>query len=285
MSVSLSPLVTEPGPVLVVDDEDGVRNLLCRLVERAGGRPTPAKNATEARELFGRHHYLCAILDKNLPDGTGVDLLREFRAEAPAPEVLMVTGYANLDSAVEALRLGAFDYLVKPFEIEEAVSRIRRALERRTLYDERDVAISALRSALRKLELQSAEDPSSGLAGRAVMSAEVARELARVRQFGRPLWLLRIHFGQGVPEAAQLFSISAKLRSLASEVDLFGRLDDDTLVMLCPEADGGRLDLLRGKVGSVLAEAGAGGASVEVKRIEPGAVPSPEELFTPARRG
>src|SRR5262245_34437766 len=119
--------------VLVVDDESSIRNLLALVVGRAGGEADTAENAGEARARLGEREYAAIILDKNLPDGSGVELLRDVKASRPGVEVLIVTGYASMESALEALRLGAFDYILKPFDVGAVTHRVKMALERRRM--------------------------------------------------------------------------------------------------------------------------------------------------------
>jgi putative two-component system response regulator len=125
----------ESGPprILVVDDEESIRNLLSLMVGRAGGQADLAGDGKEARALLDERPYACAIIDKNLPDVSGIQLLAQIREKSPGTEVLIITGYANMDSAVEALRLGAFDYVVKPFDVAAVTHRIKLALERQRL--------------------------------------------------------------------------------------------------------------------------------------------------------
>lgn len=136
-----------PPRVLVVDDEDTVLNLLSVVVGRAGGRADVAKSAARARELLDQTEYACALFDKNLPDASGIELLRYARERRPRTEVLIITGYANMESAIEALRLGAFDYIVKPFDVLQVAHRLQIALERRRMRDELDALVGELRIA------------------------------------------------------------------------------------------------------------------------------------------
>jgi putative two-component system response regulator len=131
--------------VLIVDDEDSVRNLLALVVSRAGGRPELAHHGAAARDLLARGSYDVALVDKNLPDESGLSLLGWMRQQAPDTQVLIVTGYANMDSAIEALRLGAFDYVVKPFDVATVTHRVKQALERRRLARELEQAFGDLR--------------------------------------------------------------------------------------------------------------------------------------------
>ena len=117
--------------MLVVEDEDAILQLLALLVRRGGAEAVLAGSVAEAQQLGDGIDV--AVVDKNLPDGNGVDLLRWLRQTAPGVPVLMVTGYANTESAAEALRLGAFDYILKPFDVAWVTRRIQLALEHRRL--------------------------------------------------------------------------------------------------------------------------------------------------------
>jgi putative two-component system response regulator len=140
-----SDAVNASPSVLVVDDEETVRNLLSLIVSRAGGRAELAETGKEARDRLGARRYACALLDKNLPDMTGLELMREIRASSPHTQCLIVTGYASTESAIEAVRLGAFDYIVKPFDVAVVQNRVRQALERGRLAAELDDAMASLR--------------------------------------------------------------------------------------------------------------------------------------------
>jgi putative two-component system response regulator len=134
-----------PAPVLVVDDEETVRNLLALMVARAGGTADTADSVAQARQALAGRWYRAVIVDKNLPDGNGLTVLSHVRETAPRTEVLIVTGYANTESAIEALRLGAFDYILKPFDIAAVTHRIKLALERGRMQDDLDRALAEMK--------------------------------------------------------------------------------------------------------------------------------------------
>ena len=95
---------SEPKPspsVLVVDDEETVRNLLSMICTRAGARAELAENGKQAQSMLGQKRYAAALLDKNLPDMTGLQLLSHIKEQSPKTECLIVTGYASTDSANE----------------------------------------------------------------------------------------------------------------------------------------------------------------------------------------
>ncbi|MHC4821207.1 MAG: sigma-54-dependent transcriptional regulator, partial [Planctomycetota bacterium] len=122
------------GPrVLVVEDEDPMRELVC---EELTGRGLPAEGAASlaaAREALDARRAEVVLLDVRLPDGDGIDLLRELRSEPGGPEVVVLTGHGNVNDAVEAMRLGAFHYTTKPFVLDEVEMVVRRAAERSSL--------------------------------------------------------------------------------------------------------------------------------------------------------
>jgi putative two-component system response regulator len=131
--------------VLVVDDEETVRNLLSMICARAGARAELAENGKQAQTMLGQKRYAAALLDKNLPDMTGLQLLSHIKEQSPKTECLIVTGYASTDSAIEAVRLGAFDYIVKPFDVVTVQHRVKLALERQRLADELEAAVVAMK--------------------------------------------------------------------------------------------------------------------------------------------
>ena len=136
----------EAGPsVLVVDDEETVRNLLSLICARAGARAELAENGKQAKSMLAEKRYSAALLDKNLPDMTGLQLLSHIKEQSPKTECLIVTGYASTDSAIEAVRLGAFDYIVKPFDVVTVQHRVKLALERQRLADDLEAAVSTLK--------------------------------------------------------------------------------------------------------------------------------------------
>jgi putative two-component system response regulator len=129
-----------------VDDEETVRNLLSLIVARAGGRAELASSGAEARDRLGSgKHYACALLDKNLPDTSGLELMELIKHQSPHTQCLIVTGYASTESAIEAVRLGAFDYIVKPFDVASVQHRVRLAVERHRLAADLEEAMASLK--------------------------------------------------------------------------------------------------------------------------------------------
>ncbi len=116
--------------ILVVDDEESMRQLLEIALGKEGYRLTLAESGGKAIEMFDKSSYDLVISDIKMPDMGGVEVLRHVKETDPTVPVIMVTAYASAETAVEALRLGAYDYLTKPFKLEELKANIRNALEK-----------------------------------------------------------------------------------------------------------------------------------------------------------
>jgi two-component system response regulator AtoC len=125
-----------PPRVLVVDDEELVRWSLRQELERAGYLVDEATTAAAALESATRDLPDLVLLDHRLPDRTGVELLRELKKTLPRLPVVMLTAHASIDGAVEAVKEGAYDYLTKPFEIDDVLRALRRATEAGQLREE-----------------------------------------------------------------------------------------------------------------------------------------------------
>jgi two-component system response regulator FlrC len=124
--------------VLVVDDEPGIRSFIAEVLDGEGLAVTTAADGEEARVLLDRQGFHLMITDLRMPRVDGMALVRKARAESPEMEVIVLTGNATVATAVEAMKLGAFDYLVKPLSgPDELRIIVGRALERRRMQEER----------------------------------------------------------------------------------------------------------------------------------------------------
>ncbi|MCC6409388.1 MAG: sigma-54-dependent Fis family transcriptional regulator [Planctomycetes bacterium] len=122
--------------ILVVDDERMVRWGLRQALEKAGYLVEEASTGAEALEVFGRETPDMVLLDYKLPDRTGLEVMRTMRKSAPRVPVLMITAHASIGGAVEAMKEGAYDYVSKPFEVEDVIQTVSRALETSRLREE-----------------------------------------------------------------------------------------------------------------------------------------------------
>jgi len=125
--------------ILVVDDEEGLREFLAEALHDDGHATVEAADGEEALRLVRASSFDLVLTDLRMPGLSGLDLLRRLRAEQPETEVVVMTAYGTVESAVEAMKLGAYDYLQKPISGPgELRLVVNRALERRALVDLRD---------------------------------------------------------------------------------------------------------------------------------------------------
>ena len=127
------------GSLLLVDDEEKILKTLGRALRDAGHEVVETTSPREARRLLGERPIDVCIIDNVMPELGGLDLIREYVASTPEGEraqILMMTAHATVESAIEAMKLGALDYLQKPFEIDELLVVVRRALEHQRLRSE-----------------------------------------------------------------------------------------------------------------------------------------------------
>jgi len=119
--------------ILVVDDDSAFRSVLVPELERMEFAVASAASAEEALKRVTELEPEVVLLDLRLPGASGLDVLKAIRATAPATDVIMLTGHGSIDTAIESVRQGAFDYVAKPCPLDELEVRIRRALERQSL--------------------------------------------------------------------------------------------------------------------------------------------------------
>jgi DNA-binding NtrC family response regulator len=122
--------------ILVVDDDETIRGFLQDLLSANGHEVEAVPDARTAAEMLKSREFELVLTDLMLPDGDGLEVLRIARARPYEPEVLVITAYGTIDSAVEAVRAGAFDYLTKPIAAQKLLLTVDRAIERRTLRGE-----------------------------------------------------------------------------------------------------------------------------------------------------
>jgi len=121
---------TKPA-ILIVDDDAQLRKILSDILELKDYLPITAATGKEALNIVRKKDLHVALIDLHLGDLTGLDVLREIKKQSPATECIILTGYASQTSAIEAVNLGAYGYVLKPYDMEQLLVSIRRAVERR----------------------------------------------------------------------------------------------------------------------------------------------------------
>ncbi|MGH8830165.1 MAG: sigma-54-dependent transcriptional regulator [Polaromonas sp.] len=157
--------------VLVVDDEPGMCNFVEKTLAPRVGQVRAAGSAEEAELLLQRHRFDLVILDISMPGKSGIALLKELREQGNSCEVMLITAYADLDTAIEALRAGASDFLLKPFRVAQLLNAVKLALERTRLMRENWVL---------KRTLSQRTPPADGLIGQSIAIKGLQAALRRV---------------------------------------------------------------------------------------------------------
>jgi two-component system, NtrC family, response regulator PilR len=122
--------------ILVVDDEQSMREMLAIMLTKDGYEVVAADSRTMAASVLARGPVGMVITDVRLPDGDGIEILRHVKAASPETPVIVMTAYGTTETAVAALKLGAHDYLIKPFDIDELKIVVRSAFEAQRLAEE-----------------------------------------------------------------------------------------------------------------------------------------------------
>jgi len=117
------------GHILIIDDEESLRQTLARILQRAGYEVTTAANGQDGLNLVSEHPFDLVYLDIRMPDMSGLDLLKTIHAKLPDLPVILFTAQPDLSSAVEAVRSGAADYLLKPLKPQAVIDRTKSILE------------------------------------------------------------------------------------------------------------------------------------------------------------
>lgn len=122
--------------ILIVDDEDGMRRLLNRVLTRENYEVSTVGSGAEALRLIAGERFDLVVTDIKMPEMDGLQLLEELKEYEPSLPIIVMTAYGTIENAVQALRLGAYDYIAKPFETDEIKLTVAKALERERLLAE-----------------------------------------------------------------------------------------------------------------------------------------------------
>lgn len=138
--------------ILVIDDEITIQHTFARVLKQQGYEVKCVGTGADAINLLKSETFNLLIVDKNLPDTSGLEIIYSAQELQPGVEVIIITGYASYESAIEALRLGVYDYLEKPFaKMGFVVEKIKRALQKQRLFFENRILADHLNKASRGL--------------------------------------------------------------------------------------------------------------------------------------
>ncbi len=198
--------MTPTGRVLLVDDEEKILKTLGRALRDEGHLVTTAARALDGQRLLVEQSFDLLIIDYRMPDRSGMDVVKELVAATPdgeRPAIVMMTAHGSVESAVEAMKLGAHDYLQKPFEIDELLLTARRALAAQRARTE----LSYLRSE------RDADFDHYGIVGRSKVMIDISRRIELVAQ-SRSTVLLTGETGTGKELVARAIHDRSQQRHL-----------------------------------------------------------------------
>jgi DNA-binding NtrC family response regulator len=194
------------GSILLVDDETKILNALAGALRGEGHEVVPVSSGREAQRMLGSRVFDVLVIDNVMPDITGLDVIRELVAavaEADRPQVLMMTAHATVESAIGAMKLGALDYLQKPFDVEELLVLVARALEHQRLRTQHRYLISE----------RDAEFNHYGIVGRSRQMLEVI-ETAKVVAQSKSTVLITGETGTGKEMVARAIHYHSAQRDM-----------------------------------------------------------------------
>ena len=255
--------------ILVVDDEDSIRAVLTEVLTDDGFRVTQAANGIEALEILKDVPHPLVISDIKMPGMTGIELLKKIKHSIPDTEVIIITSYASLDTAISALRYGAYDYLFKPFEdiklisaaASRAIDKVRLTRQNQALLKKLAQRNSQLKKANKTLKWLARRDGLTGLYNhryfQEILHAELTRAV-RYKQFFSVAFLDLDHFKQyndsnGHQKGDQLLRTLAKvLAGCLRESDFLARYGGEEFTIILPSTSRGEAlavaEKIRGRV-------------------------------------
>lgn len=211
--------------ILVVDDDQAIRWTLKEALQSWGFTPIAASSVAEGIKLFNDHLPAAVLLDIDLPDGSGLDVLREIKGEHQDAIVIMITGNVHVDNTISALRGGAYDFIGKPLNLEEIRVTIRNAVEARNLRREVD---QVRKERAREFNFRQIVGDSPAMKKMLGLAAKVAEsDVASVllqgeSGTGKDLVAKAIHYGSERAERPFVAVNCAALPATLIESELFG---------------------------------------------------------------
>lgn len=123
--------------VLVVDDEADFLETIVKRLKKRKIDVTGVDSGKRALDILEKEHFDVVILDVRMPGMDGIETLKEMKKRRPLMEVIMLTGHASVESGMQGMQYGAFDYVMKPAEMDDLLEKVRQAFERKSIHEEK----------------------------------------------------------------------------------------------------------------------------------------------------
>jgi diguanylate cyclase (GGDEF)-like protein len=238
--------------ILVVDDEETIRSMLSQVLTEVGHEVTAVESGEEALEHFQREPFPLVITDIRMGGMDGIELLKEIRQLNVETQVLMITSYASMETAISALRAGAYDYLIKPFEdLDLITAAVDRAIEKIRFVIENQVLVESLKRNKEELEKlneilrdMAIRDGLTGLYNHRYFYEVLTKEIDRATRHGHvfSLIFIDVDFFKRYNDSHGHLEGDKVLRELASifqnrlrKTDLIARYGGEEFIILLPE--------------------------------------------------
>lgn len=238
--------------ILVVDDEESIRRVISQVLIDDGHRVTTAESGEQAYDFITQRPFHMVITDIRMSGMSGMELLKKIKNHKPTIEVVIITSYASLDTAVQAMRDGAYDYLAKPFESLYAISSVAARVEDKLrLYEKKNELNQKLQKYNAQLERANQElkelstvDSLTNLFNKTYLKRVLEEELIRSERYDHALSVMcidvdgvaqirRAHGDQGGDQLLRF--IAELIRSNIRSTDMACRYHDDKFVIVMPE--------------------------------------------------
>jgi two-component system, cell cycle response regulator len=231
--------MSTPFRIVLIEDDPAIVRLLGKILGAKGMEIIPCSTGAEGLDVLDRERWELCLLDRGLPDVDGIEICRHIKADArfDARQVIMLTGYSSLDARVEALNLGADDYITKPFHPTELLARVnasRRVVEMQ----------QQLVNMTRQLEEISARDHLTGIFNRRHFGATLAHAFDHSNRYRRPLSVALIDvdrfkdindsFGHQAGDTV-LAEVAKRFSGSVRSSDCLARYGGEEFVVLLPE--------------------------------------------------
>ncbi len=260
-----------PSRVLIVDDEPSILAVMYEILEMEGFQVTQAESAEQALDIFQHNPFPVVFSDIIMPGMSGIELLRQIKDGHPATQVIMVTSHATLDTAITALRFGANEYVVKPFDdishipnlARESMAKLERVRKNEEQIDSLKRQITNLEQANREYRELSIRDGLTGLFNHRYFQAHLSMEVSRSGRHQREFSLIFIdvdHFKNyndtlGHPEGDTLLKTLSQLIAEKLRVsDILARYGGEEFTIILPETTLENARLVAEKIRLLIAE-------------------------------